>query len=310
LTDESNLLEGAGELANRVLRHHFGSEARRLIQETGGASNHVFTAEHDKGLFVLRLSSEPGRLRAYEKECWAIERARAAGVPTPEVIDVGATVIPWPYMLMHRVPGQEATTHPRRPEILRALGMQAARINAIATTGFGDVFDWAPPEEPRNATWRDFLATELQLDRQLDVLARHEMLPAEQLSALRETLEALGDVPRQPRLNHGDLRLKNVMVDDEGAIVSVLDWEKCISGFAPEWELSLALHDLSVDEKEEFARGYELSPEELERHAPALKALNTINYAPFIERAAEANDVEQLERYRLRLSGALDLYAT
>ncbi len=307
--DHADSVEGAEALAREVLSHHFGDAGSRLVFETSGQTNYVFTAEHDHGNFVLRLSPEPERLRAYEKEQWTVARARAAGVPTPEILEVGARVIPWPYMLMRRVNGHEASTHARRLEILTALGEHAARINAIATTGFGDVFDWASPEKPRNTGWRDFLSRELQLERQLDTLAKREMLSAEQLERVRETLESLGDVPREPRLNHGDLRLKNVMVDEDGAIVAILDWEKSLSGLAPEWELSLALHDLSVDEKDAFTRGYGIPPEELEQRAQTMKALNIVNYAPFIERAAEAGDEEQVARYRLRLGGTLDLYS-
>jgi hygromycin-B 4-O-kinase len=43
--------------------------------------------------------------------------------------------------------------------------------------------------------------------------------------------------------------------------------------------------------------------------APHLKALNLLNYAPYLQRAAEAGDAVQLERCRIRLSGALDLYS-
>jgi aminoglycoside phosphotransferase (APT) family kinase protein len=301
--------EDPAQLANRVLEHHLGSRARQLKEETSGASNHVFTADHDRGVFVLRLSPDADRLNAYLKECWAIERVRAEGVPTPEVLEVGASVIPWPYMLMDRVTGQEATGHPRRADILRSLGAHAARINAIATTGFGDVFDWAPAGVARNATWRAFLIDELELERKLAVLAAHDMVPEEQLGEIRETLMSLGDAPRRPSLNHGDLRLKNVMVDEAGAIVAILDWEKCVSGIAPDWELSIALHDLAVDEKDDFTQGYGLTPDELTRRAPVLKALNVVNYAPFIEQAADAGDAEALDRYKLRLSGALDLYS-
>lgn len=61
--------------------------------------------------------------------------------------------------------------------------------------------------------------------------------------------------------NHGDLRMKNVLVDQDGGICAILDWEKCMSIVAPHWELALALHDLSIDEKQAFLAGYGLSPE-------------------------------------------------
>ena len=43
--------------------------------------------------------------------------------------------------------------------------------------------------------------------------------------------------------------------------------------------------------------------------APILKAINIINYAPFVERAAEEKDEQRLDQYRTRFSGALDLYS-
>lgn len=40
-----------------------------------------------------------------------------------------------------------------------------------------------------------------------------------------------------------------------------------------------------------------------------LKALNIINYAPFLGRAAEGKAERRLDRHRTRFSGALDLYS-
>ena len=39
------------------------------------------------------------------------------------------------------------------------------------------------------------------------------------------------------------------MVDDDGEIAAIIDWEECLSTIAPQFELSISLHDLSIDEK-------------------------------------------------------------
>jgi aminoglycoside phosphotransferase (APT) family kinase protein len=109
-------------------------------------------------------------------------------------------------------------------------------------------------------------------------------------------------------MNQGDLRLKNVLVDANGRISAILDWENCTSNLAPEWDLSIALHDLSIDEKEAFLRGYGLSPRALSAIAPAIKAFNVLNYVPEIDRLVEEAD-GQLAHYRNRLRGDLDLYS-
>jgi len=91
-------------------------------------------------------------------------------------------------------------------------------------------------------------------------------------------------------------------------ITAVIDWECCASNVALYWDLSVALHDLSVDAKQEFLMGYGMNENKIREIAPLIKAINLINYAPYVERAAEERDRARLEQYRTRLSGALDLY--
>lgn len=292
-----------------VVRRHLGSPPETLERENSGLSNFVFAVEHASGRFVVRIAMERARIDCYRKERWLVARARALGVPVPHIIELGCDVGPGAYVLMERAPGIEATSHGEREKILRQLGAHAQRINSVPTRGFGHVFDWAGPETARHPTWAAFLADELQLMNRLELLIAQEMIDAAQAMQIRAVLAELGAPPREMSLSHGDLRLKNVVVDDAGEIIAILDWENAISGPGPEWELSLALHDLSVDEKEAFIAGYALQPEDVERMTAALKALNVVNYAPHVRRAADAADEEELARFRLRLRGGLDLHS-
>jgi hypothetical protein len=86
-------------------------------------------------------------------------------------------------------------------------------------------------------------------------------------------------------VNHGDLRLKNVLVNEKRLITAIPDWVTCTSNLAPEWELSAALHDLPIDEKEAFLEGYGLSGKEVSAAAPAVKASNIKNYLAIEEHA-------------------------
>jgi hygromycin-B 4-O-kinase len=113
----------------------------------------------------------------------------------------------------------------------------------------------------------------------------------------------------EPSLNHGDLRLKNVIVDEDGEIAAIVDWEDCLSTIAPPWELSISLHDLSIDEKDLFIEGYGLNSKQVQEMSPLIKAFNIVNYSNAISGAVEAGDHKGLAEFRLRLSGALDLYS-
>jgi aminoglycoside phosphotransferase (APT) family kinase protein len=299
----------AKKLARRIIEHHFGSKPKRLAHQSSGLSNFVFLAHHSEGEFIVRINPDPTKLNAFIKEQWAVNKVRAAGVPTSEILEVGNEVIPHPYMVSRKAEGEEATKHPERLAIMREMGRYAALINAVPTDGFGSVFDWSSNQLSRNATWKEYLHSELHLDARLALLKKHRLLPPKKLEQVRSILERAGKRSLKPSLSHGDIRLKNVLVDASGKITALLDWEHCVSTLAPHWELSLALHDLTIDEKQEFLAGYGVADKKLIEVMPVVKALNLINYAPFVEQVAAVNDKAQLEHYKLRLSGALDLYS-
>jgi aminoglycoside phosphotransferase (APT) family kinase protein len=302
-------LDQARAMAHQLITHHFGDKLTQISPQPGGLSNFVFLVKHTEGDFIVRISPDPPKLNAFIKEQWAMRKARDVGVPTAEVLEVGNDVAPLPYMISRKVVGQEATFHPSRMQIIHELGRYTALINSIPTSGFGGTFDWSSNQLSRNETWQEFLDKELQVQARLELMEKHRILSPALVTKIRSTLGGVGGVSLRPALNHGDIRLKNVIVDGDGLITAIIDWEHCMSNIAPAWELSLALHDLAVDEKEEFLKGYGLSESDIADLAPVMKALNLINYAPEIERALDSDNTAQLERYRTRLSGALDLYS-
>ena len=294
-------------LAKKIVEHHFKQLPTRIVYKRSGLSNYVFAINHVEGQFVVRISPEPEKIEAFRKELWATQKVREVGVPSPEVLAVG-NIGSEPYMITRMVTGSEATHHPRRSHIVHEMGRYAQLINSIRTTDFGANFDWTT-NEAKSRTWAEFLDKEWQIEQRLSVLTQHKMLSRQQ----RDELEKIFDDTRarhiQPTLNHGDLRLKNVIVDDDGEITAILDWEDCLSTIAPQWELSISLHDLSIDEKHLFIEGYDLDFNQVEAMAPLIKAINVVNYSRAIEHAVATEDHKSLAEFRLRLSGALDLYS-
>lgn len=307
--EPSGDMDQAKAMARQVIEHHFGSKPKRIIYQAEGLSNLVFLIHHTEGEFIVRIGQTPGKINVYFKEQWAVAKAREAGVPTVEILEVGNEVIPAPFMVSHYARGQVATQHPERLAILHEMGRYAALINAISTQGFGSVFDWSNNQLSHNKTWEEFLFQELKLEARLGILKKYKMLPPRKLKLLAQILEKAGGRGTKPTLNHGDVRLKNVLVNKQGKITALIDWEDCMSNLAPQWDLSLALHDLSIDEKQEFLTGYGISDDKLMEIAPTLKALNIINYVPYIEQLGAAGNTVQMDKYRLRLGGMLDLYS-
>ena len=129
------------------------------------------------------------------------------------------------------------------------------------------------------------------------------------LKKLRQNVSELRRWKGRPALTHGDIRFKNVVLDEAGKIRAFLDWENCSSNLAPHWEFSIGLHDLSIDEKEAFLQGYGMSPNQFSRIAAAIKTLNILNYTGAIEEALNTKNQRRLDELRARLHGAFDLHS-
>lgn len=298
------------KVAAAILERHFGKSPRKLRPLSGGLTNYVFEGCIGRDELIIRISEDPAKLQVFMKEQWAITAAAKEKVPTPEVLEVCNDVADLPYMIARKVPGRVGTTIGRqRLQVLQQLGQYAAVINRIPTHDFGHIFDWSPNKLSRNATWKQYLEQDLKVDERMEMFQRAKVLDRQKLKKLMEQVRLMKHWTKSPSLNHGDIRLKNVVLNEKRDIVAILDWEDCTSNIAPFWDISIALHDLTMDEKEAFLQGYGLDLKEYMEVAPAIKALNILNYAWAVGIALENKDKNQLLNFRARLNGTFDLYS-
>lgn len=302
-------IEENAELANIVVKNLFGKKPEKIDYKTTGRTNFVFEVKVPDGDYIVRISTSEDKMDYFFKEQWAIDRVRKEGVPVAKIIKVGNDLIPVPYMVQKKLEGQVALYHPDKKKILRQMGEYTCLINSIATNNYGKVFDWSSGRLPKNITWKNFIDNELELNNRLQILEENNMISHNTSEKLKDNLERIGEWNLPTVLNHGDMRRKNVIVNSEATIIAILDWEECCSNIAPSWDFSIALHDLSIDDKQFFLEGYGIAPKEYTRIYETIKSLNLINYAPVIERLVKRKENTTLEYYRLRLKGYLDLYS-
>ena len=297
------------QMAKKVVEHHFGKSIKSLEFNAAGKTNFVFTAVTKEGNFIVKIATARTKYKDFLKEQWAIQKALKAGVPVPEILEVGDDLISLPYMLQQKVEGTEAIHHPDRLEILHKLGKYARIIHSIPTEGFGSVFNWSKNKLSRKKTWIEYLEKELMFTEGLKFLEDKSILSKKKIKNLGVEFERIKKWKIAPSLNHCDLRLKNIIVNDAGEIKALIDWENCSSNCAPYWDFSIALHDLSIDAKQKFLEGYDLDVEEFKKRAYSLTAFNIINYIPDLQRIITRKDKKRLELYKLRLDGSLDLFS-
>jgi hygromycin-B 4-O-kinase len=295
-------------LVKKLIKHHFGQTATSIEFKPAGLTNYVFELSLKKEKYIVRIAGSASKLQDYMKEQWAVSKAKEKGIPVAEILEVGSEIISTPYMLQRKLEGTDAMHHPDRHQVLHDLGRYAQLIHSIPTSNFGDVFDWSQNKLSKNKTWKEFLNNELAFAGRLQVIEKLNILTKPHLKKFISQFHAIEKWKDTPCLNHGDLRLKNVIASDNGKILAIIDWENCMSNIAPYWDLSIALHDLSIDEKQCFLDGYGISPEAFEKMSHAIRTINIINYAPILQEISQRKDKHALAWYRLRLNGQMDLY--
>ena len=301
--------ENIEQLVFQLIEHHYPGKKITIEPLGGGITNFVFGVKAGREELVVRINEQRDKINFFLKEQWATARAREIKIPVPDILEVGNSIIPLPYMISKKIEGNVAIHHPDRLNILNEMGKLAAAIHTIPTRGYGKMFDWSQNSLSKNDTWKNYLLDELKVKERIEILKTTRMIAPAILGKLNTELNKILNWKGRTCLQHGDLRLKNIMVDDEGKITAIIDWEECISSIGPMWDISIALHDLSIDGQQQFLQGYGMGGQKLIKEQNTLKAFNLLNYAPTIQKMADEKDKEQLGYYKARLHGALDMFS-
>jgi aminoglycoside phosphotransferase (APT) family kinase protein len=216
--------EGLAVAIQQVLGEH-GVDAGglRLSRIPGGASRETWLAEGDAGRWVLRRDPKGSVSLVPMGEEYALVRTAAeAGVRVPEPIafEPDGGRFGSPGMLMAHVEGTSVAPRVlRKPEYERArvilpaqLAEALAGIHAIEPGNLDGVLP-AAAADPATSQIEEW-------ERQLDEIG--ESLPAVELGL--RWLRANAPEPAEPRLVHGDFRLGNFIVGENG-LGAVIDWE-------------------------------------------------------------------------------------
>jgi aminoglycoside phosphotransferase (APT) family kinase protein len=194
-----------------------------LTRIPGGASRETWLAEGKGGRWVLRRDPRGSvSLVPLRDEFALVSRAAEAeiAVPGPLAYEPDGGRFGSPGLLMEHVPGTSVAPRVlRRPEFEVArerlpgqLAEALARIHAIDPATLDGALP-APSGDPA----LDQLS---EWERQLDEIG--EPLPGVELGL--RWLRANAPDPAETRLVHGDFRLGNFIVDEEG-LAAVIDWE-------------------------------------------------------------------------------------
>jgi aminoglycoside phosphotransferase (APT) family kinase protein len=219
-TADDGLVEGV-----RALLEETGADAGDLALSAvpGGASRETWLVDCAGGKRVLRRDPRGSvSLVPIGDEFHLIGAAAAAGVPVPEplVFEPHGGRLETAGMLMEFVEGTSVAPRLlRKPEFEEARGRlpeqlaeALARVHGVPVSELDGVLP-AAEADPAVAQISEW-------ERQLDTI--DEPLPAVELGL--RWLRANAPAPAEVRLVHGDFRLGNFIVDENG-LAAVIDWE-------------------------------------------------------------------------------------
>jgi Ser/Thr protein kinase RdoA (MazF antagonist) len=241
-----------------------------------GFVNQVFRVETNKAKFILRINA-PNSLDEYEKELWATDQAIEKNIPVPKIVNIGI-YDDHAYSIQEYikgVEGRELLTD--KTFIWKKLGEYAGRIHSIKVGGFGLRLSDLTKGNSQES-WLKYLNYNIGSLNENDELLKLNVLTKAQSNRARKLFENLRSQKFNFGLNHGDLSLKNTIIDEFGTI-HLIDWGSSEASIVPNHELIQLLkmqieeNDPDKAELKAFLEGYGIDGEGYQKMVPDLESL-------------------------------------
>ncbi|MCB0336865.1 MAG: aminoglycoside phosphotransferase family protein [Bdellovibrionales bacterium] len=236
----------------------------RPIQEQGW-SNYTFEVSGKlPGRYIVRMKACPTTNQAfdrnwsaYHKEAWIIATL-GNRIPVAELIDEGIHYVgrkqggrEYAIMVQSHLEcsgGHHLDPTSSKTQFLRRIASVCKSINETPTKGYGNSFD-PKTESFEFSTWQECLDEWIAECPLGELVAREELSEAQATFFERRVHESLASLSFRPALFHGDLLLNwsNALVDPNGGIKGIIDWEFGGSGPAKYYELMTALYVMIRD---------------------------------------------------------------
>ncbi|SEO03621.1 phosphotransferase [Paenibacillus sp. OV219] len=259
-----------------------------------GIINQVCVVETESHKVVVRMNGKD-TYASFVKEKWCIEQVAAAGIPSPDVLSIGIND-ETAYMIQTYITGDNGVDClVPKTDVWRILGSYAKLIHSIPVEGYGEnLIDplhgrfESPAHAGSDGSWHGYVQHNINSLTDDDRLIELGVISQMESLRVRSLFEKMKKERFRFGLNHGDISLKNTIVNDAGQ-VHLLDWGNAAVSVVPHGTVIQLMHYqiLGLAEaptKEEFQAfidGYGLSANDLSgmRQVLLLKAVDNLRWA-------------------------------
>jgi len=268
------LSEFPTKLLTELVTRHVETDAAslRFTPIRTGKHNRSYWVDSEAGRFVLRIAppDDAGFLfyerlmMRQEPDLHALIRERTA-LPVAEVIgyDFSRTRIDRDYILMRALPGTPMSdvhdlTRAQWQRALRQVGAYLRQLHELTAPDCLGIHAYGylgahRPMEPQ-PTWAE--AFRVMWNKLLDDVEACGAYTADEAQTMRSLLEAyfpLFDRPVEPRLLHMDIWSQNILIDEEGNVTGLVDFDRALWG---DVEIEFAVLDYCGISEPPFWEGY------------------------------------------------------
>ena len=210
----------------RVARRVLGSDLVMIEHHPVGFGNENWALRDARGCRYVLKVRDRGNEAKWRSSHEAYTLAAAAGLPVPDLVDVGefddhlVRIFTW-------IEGHSATEVAGDPvrsaRFLASVGEAVRTLHTVRRDGFSSRLDGSAPSF---AAWQDYIEHRLGQDR-----ARCRATQAVDAGLLDRACEVAGDWAADVNdsaeavLCHRDLHPDNLVVDADGTLIGILDWD-------------------------------------------------------------------------------------
>jgi aminoglycoside phosphotransferase (APT) family kinase protein len=273
-----------------------------------GITNDVYIVEASKSKVVVRLSPEQNTDQ-FAKEKWEMEQVNLLGIPTPKVIDIGIykdTV----YQIQEFIKGSHGTDISlNTTQLWSTLGEYTKITHSIPVNGYGDHMTSPGSFVSNRKDFGDYLEYNIASLNSEDKLIQMEILAISLSEKIRKKFESLRSKRFNFGLNHDDISLKNIIINDEEKVF-LLDWGSSVLDIIPHVDIMEILESsFHFDDTHKdfiaFLQGYGLSEEQFKEIKPTIDILLLLNATDKLRWAIDTNP-GKIDYFKRRILTVLD----